>query len=759
MIHQNNDSMNGQNNRFGGWIKIFPFLGWLENYTLKSFRADFISGITVGLVLIPQSMANAQLAGLPSWYGLYAAFLPPVVASLFGSSRHLSTGPVAIVSIMTAAALEPLATSGSEGFIGYAIILSLLIGLFQLSLGLLRLGIVVNFLSHPVINGFTNAAALIIASSQLARLFGIDVNKAEHHYQTIYRVLQSALSYIHWPSLVLALVAFVIIIVIKKITPRIPGILVAVAITTVASWALEFEHNRKAVIDDVGSTVVSHNIELFNKNLSRLSSALVRKVELGDQYRTAVDQYGLHSVEAIRIHADLELLEVEITELRKLINRHRTDLRSYIFVSTKEMGRTVYFTENDLPESHPDGGKRWRLRVGNQPLDDVDSLTFLGGGAVVGQIPAGLPSFEIPGMSIGGMNLRNIFTLIPIAIVIALVGFMEAISIARTIAAKAGQRVDTNQELIGQGLANICGSFTQGYAVSGSFARSAINFQSGATCGFSNIIASSLVVVVLLFLTPLLYHLPQSVLAAIIMTAVIGLINIRGVVNIWKAQWYDGVIAVVTFIATLVFAPHLEWGILTGVALSVGSYLYRSMMPTISFLSKHRDGSFRDQRRFELEQCRHIALIRFHGSLFFGNSDFLKEKILRLPHKIPELKYVVIIGVGISELDSSGAQMLAETVTKMRREGYEMSFANMSDAVIDVMKRTGLYDLIDEHHIFGTAHGAIEQAWHTAHADSNEKLCPLIIAPLKKLRVTDKIKRDPRFIRQLPTTDGSLPEE
>lgn len=759
MAHQNNGSTNGNSGRPGGWNKLFPFLGWLENYTLKSFRADFISGITVGLVLIPQSMANAQLAGLPSWYGLYAAFLPPIVASLFGSSRYLATGPVAIVSIMTAAALEPLAISGSAGFIGYAIILALLIGLFQLSLGLLRLGMIVNFLSHPVINGFTNAAALIIATSQLARLFGIDVNKSAHHYQTVYRVLQSALAYVHWPSLVLALIAFAIIITMKKVTPRIPGILVAVVITTIASWALGFEHNRKAVLDDVGSKVVSQNIDLFNANLKRLSSALARKVELGNQYQTAVDVHGLHSVESIRIHADRELLDVEIDELRQRVNQYRTALRGYIFISATHRQQKIYYAENEFPESLPDDGQRWRLRVRNEALNDIDSLTFLGGGSVVGVIPAGLPGFEIPGMALDGMDLKKIFNLIPIAIVIALVGFMEAISVARTMAAKTGQRLDPNQELIGQGLANICSSFNQGYAVSGSFARSAINFQSGATCGFSNIIASALVVVVLLFLTPLLYYLPQSVLAAIIMIAVIGLINIRGVINIWRAQWYDGVIAVATFVATLVFAPQMELGILLGVALSVVSYLYRSMMPSLSFLSKHRDGSFRDQRRFELEQCQHIALIRFHGSLFFGNSDYLKGKILNLPRKIPDLKCVVIIGVGISELDSSGAEMLSEIVKKMRRDGYEMSFANMNDAVIDVMKRTGLYDLIDKHHIFSTAHGAIEQAWHSAHADSSEKLCPLIIAPLKKLRVTDRIKRDPRFVRQLPTTDGSLPEE
>jgi SulP family sulfate permease len=180
--------------------RILPFMGWFKGYNLASFRLDAVAGVTVALVLIPQSMAYAQLAGLPAYYGLYAAFLPPMIAAMFGSSMQLATGPVAIVSLMTAASLEPLATAGSEAFLAYAVLLALIVGIFQLLLGVLRLGLVVNFLSHPVVNGFTNAAAIIIASSQLSKMFGVYVDKAPHHYETIWRVCLEAAHYTHWPT-------------------------------------------------------------------------------------------------------------------------------------------------------------------------------------------------------------------------------------------------------------------------------------------------------------------------------------------------------------------------------------------------------------------------------------------------------------------------------------------------------------------------------------------------------------------------------
>jgi MFS superfamily sulfate permease-like transporter len=209
--------------------RLFPFLAWYKDLNPSIIRVDCIGGFTVALVLIPQSMSYAQLAGLPPYYGLYASFLPPMIAALFGSSRQLATGPVAVVSLMTAASLEPLATAGSAAFIGYAILLALLVGIFQFLLGVLRLGLVVNFISHPVVNGFTNAGALIIASSQLSKMFGVYVdNSAEHYYETIFRVVDAAMSYIHWPTLLLGALAFAIMYGLKRLDPRIPNVLVAV---------------------------------------------------------------------------------------------------------------------------------------------------------------------------------------------------------------------------------------------------------------------------------------------------------------------------------------------------------------------------------------------------------------------------------------------------------------------------------------------------------------------------------------------------
>src|SRR3989339_33245 len=222
--------------------RIFPFLAWFKKYSLEAFRIDAISGLTVALVLIPQSMAYAQLAGLPPYYGLYASFIPPMIAALFGSSRQLATGPVAVVSLMTAASLEPLATAGSEGFIAYAILMALMVGVFQFALGVLRLGLVVNFLSHPVVNGFTNAAAIIIASSQLSKMFGVDVDEASHHYETIMRVCSAASHYTLWPTFFMGPLAFAIMYGLKRIAPKIPNVRVAVVITTLISWGMAYEH-------------------------------------------------------------------------------------------------------------------------------------------------------------------------------------------------------------------------------------------------------------------------------------------------------------------------------------------------------------------------------------------------------------------------------------------------------------------------------------------------------------------------------------
>ncbi len=251
--------------------RLFPFLTWLEGYTVSRLQADVIAGLTVALVLIPQSMAYAQLAGLPPYYGLYAAFLPPMIAALFGSSRQLATGPVAVVSLMTFASLAPLATTGSERFIAYAIVLALMVGVVQLALGLLRLGLVVNFLSHPVVNGFTNAAAIIIATSQLSKMFGVHVDTAEHHYETIIRVVQAAVRFTHWPTFFLGALAFAIMYTLKRTAPRVPNVLVAVTITTVISWAVGYQHNAEVKASAIQSPKALELVGSFNATLAEIN--------------------------------------------------------------------------------------------------------------------------------------------------------------------------------------------------------------------------------------------------------------------------------------------------------------------------------------------------------------------------------------------------------------------------------------------------------------------------------------------------------
>src|SRR5210317_2057207 len=264
-------------------FKIFPFLEWFKGYGVGKFKVDFLAGLTVALVLIPQSMAYAQLAGLPAYYGLYAAFLPPMVAALFGSSRQLATGPVAVVSLMSAASLEPLATAGSAEFIAYSIVLALTVGIFQFSLGVLRLGLVVNFLSHPVVNGFTNAAAIIIASSQFSKFFGVYVDKAPHHYETMVRVAQAAIDYTHVPTLLYGIAAVVIMVVLKKINPRIPNVLVAVAITTVISFFSGYNNDAYIDVSKVQLGGFSQKVEAFNQVVIEIETLGAERAATGIQ--------------------------------------------------------------------------------------------------------------------------------------------------------------------------------------------------------------------------------------------------------------------------------------------------------------------------------------------------------------------------------------------------------------------------------------------------------------------------------------------
>ncbi|MGM0653769.1 MAG: SulP family inorganic anion transporter [Thermodesulfobacteriota bacterium] len=703
--------------------KILPFIEWFKDYSLAKFKIDFVAGLTVALVLIPQSMAYAQLAGLPAYYGLYAAFLPPMIASLFGSSRQLATGPVAVVSLMTAASLEPLASAGSEAFIAYAIVLALTVGIFQLLLGILRLGLIVNFLSHPVVNGFTNAAAIIIGTSQLSKLFGVYVDKAPHHYETIIRVIESAFHYTHLPTLAMGILSIAIMVGLKRLNPRLPFVLAAVAVTTIISWATGFQHNETVTINHIMNENVQQDIQSFNLTVQSIKDLSVERTKLTSKIESSHDA---STIEKLDLQHESTVITARIDAAKAKASEIRTRLREMHFSAVEDRGKGIIFYKKDSPM--PDAGmddRVYRIQMGNNTVD-TQAIKLSGGGAVVGDIPKGLPKLGMPDISI------SVFMqLLPYAIIISLLGFMEAIAIAKAMAAKTGQRLDPNQELIGQGLANILGSIGKSYPVSGSFSRSAVNLQAGAVSGLSSVITSFMVIITLLFFTPLLYHLPQAVLASVIMMAVIGLVNVSGFIHAWEAQWYDGLISVITFVVTLAVAPHLESGIYIGVGLSLAVFLYKSMRPKISILSRGEDQALKDSCVHELATCAHIQMIRFEGPLFFANASYLEDEINDRIQEASDLKHFIIACNGINDIDASGQEALALIIQRLRSAGYGVSLSGVNDAVYRVLARTHLLEEIGEQNIYPTMEKALAIVHKQTHDNTKENECPLLVSCLE----------------------------
>ena len=701
-------------------IRIFPFLAWFRDYNGEKFKIDFLAGLTVALVLIPQSMAYAQLAGLPPYYGLYAAFLPPMVAALFGSSRQLQTGPVAVVSLMTAASLEPLATAGSEAFIAYAILLALTVGVFQLLLGLLRLGLVVNFLSHPVVNGFTNAAAIIIASSQLSKLFGVYVDKAEHHYETILRVVESAFHYTHIPTLLMGVGAIGIMVGLKRFNPRIPNVLVAVFVTTLISWGIGFQHDAKAPVSSIANPEIRMQVDAFNAVTADLDALGEERTRLNAE-KAGLEASGASAIDLLDQQHLLDALEIRMTAAKKEQHGLREALRHHLLKSVKLAdGSLAFHPETAVPAGLETESYTWRIKVGNRELD-TESLTMMGAGAVVGTIPKGLPKLSIPKLSIGVF-----FQLLPYAVIISLLGFMEAISIAKAMASKTGQKLDPNQELVGQGLANIIGAFGQSYPASGSFSRSAVNLQAGAVTGISSVVTSVMVVITLLFFTPLLYHLPQAVLAAVIMMAVVGLVNVSGFVHAWKAQKYDGIISVLSFACTLIFAPHLDKGIMVGVSLSIGVFLFKQMRPTVARLSMDDSMTHRCAELYGLQECPHVSVIRFDGPLFFANASYLEDQVFEIQNSKPQLQHILLVCDGINDMDASGEEALAMLIERVRARGQDISFSGIKGPVLEVLQRTHLLEKMGEEHIHGNVADAVEDIFRSTHSDGSIYTCPLV---------------------------------
>lgn len=682
--------------------RFFPFIGWFP-LSRERLRGDLFAGISVGLILIPQSMAYAQLAGVPAYYGLYAAFLPVLVGALWGSSRQLATGPVAMVSLLTGATLARFAAPSSEQYIVLAVLLALMVGIFQLAMGVFKLGAIVSFLSHPVVVGFTNAAAIIIALSQLSAILGVASSRGDSFIADIWGVLQQA-GDTHLPALAMALAALALMLAMKKLWPRWPGVLVAVVVTTAVSWAIGFERNGSAAIDaidDVEIRTLASEAVAADAREALLKTQIADKSAQVKAFEKAQPQEG-RSVLALAYEIDVLRLEVRDIESENRI-RNRA-LRKFVFerAATAD-GATRLYRAGNTPQGAVSDGHRWRI----QRIVDGE-LHLAGGGQVVGAIPQGLPSFRLPQIS-----WDTIVMLLSAAFVITLVGFMEAVSMAKAMATRTRQHIDPNQELIGQGLANIAGGFTQSFPVSGSFSRSAVNLSAGATSGMASVFTWLLVLATLMFLTPLLYHLPQAVLAAIILMAVINLINFDAMRHAWQAHRHDGIAAAATFIATLGFAPHLDAGILAGAGLAIVLYLYRTMTPRVALLGRHPDGTMRDARLHGLPTRRDIVVIRYDGSLYFANVPYFEDSILDQAANHPHAKFILVVGDGINQLDASGEEVIRHLVERLRENGVTMAFSGLKQQVLDVMRATGLDREIGEHNLFRTedmALAALEQS-------------------------------------------------
>ncbi|WP_235296301.1 SulP family inorganic anion transporter [Portibacter marinus] len=526
--------------------KLFPFLKWVKSYEKSFLPGDLSAGLTVGVMLIPQGMAYALLAGLPPIYGLYASTIPLIIYALFGTSRHLAIGPVAIVALLISSGVSSLAAQGTAEYILLAILLALLVGLIQFMMGIFKLGFLINFLSHPVISGFTSAAAIIIGLSQLKHILGLNIENGK--FYEIINSIGSQVQNIHIATLVIGLASIFLLIIFKKISGRIPGALLAVIL---------------------GISMV---------------------------YFCGLQEEGVR---------------------------------------------------------------------------------------IIKDVPSGFPSFSIP-----VINLESILKLTPIAFAIAFVGFIESIAIAKAIQSKhKNYKIDPNQELIGLGIANIVGSFFKSFPVTGGFSRTAVNDQAGARTGLASVISAILVITTLLFLTSYFFYLPYAVLGAIIIVAVIGLIDIKEALHLWQNDKKDFVVFMVTALSTLILG--IEEGITVGVVLSLIILIYKSSNPHIAELGLVPDSEeFRNVNRFsDLITYQNILVIRFDGQIFFANGSALHQFIQKKIEEKPQLEFLVLDFSAVTNLDSSAVHLVQDIIEELTKGGIKVIFSNVKGPVRDILKK------------------------------------------------------------------------
>lgn len=547
--------------------KIVPAFEWLPGYRRSDLPGDLSAGLIVAIMLVPQGMAYAMLAGLPPVMGLYASTIPLLVYALFGSCRQLAVGPVAMISLLVFAGLAPLAEPGSEKYISLALLLSLMVGAGKLILGITRMGFLVNFLSPAVISGFTSAAAIVIGLSQVHHLLGIP-STGGHSFLPLLAGIGSRIGGIHLLTGGIGIGCVAVLLLLRRTMPRFPAPLAVVI----------------------------------------ASSLLIQTLGL--------EQAGVK---------------------------------------------------------------------------------------VVGHVPRGLQAFSIP-----FWEAEMLVDLFPVALTIIFVSFMESIAVAKMVAAKERYQVDPNQEFIGLGLANFIGAFFMSYPVTGGFSRTAVNHQGGARTGLASMIAATLIILVLLFLTPLFYFLPNAVLAAIVLVAVTGLVGITEARHLFHLKRIDGWTLIATFAATLALGSIQ--GILIGMVLSLLIFIRRSAYPQIVELGySEKEGVFRNLRRFpDARIYPGVLLLRIDSSLYFANLEFLRNLLERKIVKRPETRWIIIDFSGVNEIDAPAIDALEVIMARYGDRKIRFRFAGMKGPVRDRVARAGWEEKYGEAFRYPSLHLAIK---------------------------------------------------
>ncbi len=569
-------------------LRIFPFLLWLKDYRFSFFKSDLVAGITVALVLIPQSMAYAILAGLPPVIGLYTAAITPAIAALWGNLRQLSTGPFAILSLLVFTTLSQVATPGSQDYFEMAILLTLIIGVINLIIGFFRLSFIVSFTSLSIIKGFTSASALIIMSTQLPSLLGVHIEHSQFFVPTIYKTIL-ALPNAHLPTLILGISSLAIIILVRKIS-TIPSGLIALVIATVFTGIFRLD---------------------------------------------------------------------------------------------------------------------------------------LAGIPIVGTIGAGLPSFALP-----LFDMHIVTSLIGPALVMVLISNVETYSIGKTVSLETKQKVDWNREFIGQGLANVVGSFFGTMPVSGSFARTAINYKTGAKTALSSVIATVGVIIALLFFTNLLYYLPNAALSAMVISAVFFLFHPRQVFKLYKKNRDDGIVAISVFILSLLI--QLDYALLISVSISLIFFIWKSMHPRIIRVTRALDYKIEiNGDELNKPSCPQIFHIRSDNSIFFVNAEYTVQTIREKVEKqaTDATIFFILDFESVAFVDITAIEEFRLLKSELEEKGMMMAIMGLHIPVEKVLRSTGFLDEFPPDLIFDNRNELIPSLFRKLDHNYCTKECPYTLFP------------------------------